>query len=487
METASSQDIGIAKGKTRGNEAFQLYSNHFDAQRSTTAIILLNGIRELHPQHHVTVLDVTRCNLLDYAKAGNAEAHLDVSGDGYHIRRIIRPGSECGIESEITLDDAVNFGKYNYYWHGNNYLLYVGEWEKASWDIVQIQYILSPKSGVEAEGHSPVTDELIVAASKWLSEIHDEIEVFDDEEWTKDKNLWKSVQKSTWDEVILDSKMKESIVSDVEGFFDRKDLYAEFGIPWKRGIIFHGTPGNGKTMSLKSLIHSLSIRRKPIPALYIKSLKGCRHEQSNVQSIFCHAREVAPCLLIFEDVDSLVTDNVRSYFLNEVDGLASNDGILMIGSTNHLGKLDPAISSRPSRFDRKYHFGLPGEAERTAYCEFWRRKLSKNPSIDFPTSLSPAIARITNGFSFAYLKELFISALFSVLSAKEREGEAEWARSVPDGVKEDGSTLNGEDTPELPSSILGRAIRTHLSTLRKEMTTNEASPSETLSSEKPQI
>ena len=51
--------------------------------------------------------------------------------------------------------------------------------------------------------------------------------------------------------------------------------------------------------------------------------------------IFTKARQVAPCLLILEDIDSLVGERVRSYFLNEVDGLESNDGILIIASTNH--------------------------------------------------------------------------------------------------------------------------------------------------------
>lgn len=55
---------------------------------------------------------------------------------------------------------------------------------------------------------------------------------------------------------------------------------------------------------------------------------------------------MAPCYLVLEDLDSIVSDNVRSYFLNEVDGLKSNDGIFMIGSTNHLEWLDPGISVR---------------------------------------------------------------------------------------------------------------------------------------------
>lgn len=60
--------------------------------------------------------------------------------------------------------------------------------------------------------------------------------------------------------------------------------------------------------------------------------------------IFGKARQFAPCYLIFEDLDSLVTDSVRSYFLNEIDGLKSNDGIFIVGSTNHLERLDPGIS-----------------------------------------------------------------------------------------------------------------------------------------------
>ena len=60
--------------------------------------------------------------------------------------------------------------------------------------------------------------------------------------------------------------------------------------------------------------------------------------------IFDQARRFAPCYLVFEDLDTIVSDNVRSYFLNEVDGLKSNDGIFMVGSTNHLDRLDPGIS-----------------------------------------------------------------------------------------------------------------------------------------------
>lgn len=70
--------------------------------------------------------------------------------------------------------------------------------------------------------------------------------------------------------------------------------------------------------------------------------------ERSIAMVFAKAREFAPCYLVFEDLDTIVTDDVRSYFLNEVDGLKSNDGIFMIGSTNHLERLDPGISvNRP--------------------------------------------------------------------------------------------------------------------------------------------
>lgn len=229
-------------------------------------------------------------------------------------------------------------------------------------------------------------------------------------------------------------------------------------------------------------MHALSARSKPVPSLYVKSFDACQGMQYSIRSIFAHARNMAPCLLIFEDIDSLVTEKVRSYFLNEVDGLESNEGIMMIGSTNHLEKLDPAISKRPSRFDRKYHFKLPAETERAAYCEYWRGQLAKNPSIDFPPTLSPAIARITDGFSFAYLKELFITALLVIVGGShqdETQVTLTNGKETSDEVNNDGtgathgvsdskSNANGIND-EVKSNLLMRIINDHVQTLKSEM------------------
>lgn len=85
-------------------------------------------------------------------------------------------------------------------------------------------------------------------------------------------------------------------------------------------------------------MHSLFERNGfSIPSLYVKSAP----QTYDIRAIFQEARYQAPCLLIFEDIDTIVTPSTRSYFFNEVDGLEDNDGLFMVASTNHLDQLDP--------------------------------------------------------------------------------------------------------------------------------------------------
>jgi transitional endoplasmic reticulum ATPase len=248
--------------------------------------------------------------------------------------------------------------------------------------------------------------------------------------------------------------MKKGLIEDVQGFFDNRDLYGMYAVPWKRGIILHGVPGNGKTVSIKALISSLYKRPDQVSSLYVKSFETKHNtEQYSIRQIFTQARRCAPCLLIFEDLDSLVDDNIRSYFLNEVDGLESNDGILMIGSTNHLDKLDPAIAKRPSRFDRKYHFKLPAETERSLYANYWRQKLiAKNEAMEFPEKLCGIVAQLTEGFSFAYLKELFVMSLLSLVRGFKGDDfeivDADEAASAPSASGNEEGTKQKEKAEE---------------------------------------
>ena len=64
--------------------------------------------------------------------------------------------------------------------------------------------------------------------------------MYDREEWSKNKELYQSVSKSSWEDVVLDPGMKKSLINDVESFFNNEAEYREYAVPFKRGIILHG-------------------------------------------------------------------------------------------------------------------------------------------------------------------------------------------------------------------------------------------------------
>ncbi|KAL9014046.1 MAG: hypothetical protein Q9173_001296 [Seirophora scorigena] len=386
---------------------------HLQSAGVATSIGILHAIRKHYPDR-IVVQTPRKTGLLEFAEAGFANASLDTDSEFYASRRytLRTDGDE-----EAGLKDEVELARYVYQWKGEQFILYATHYEERR-DEVDNHYILGPQADAACiEGRSTAIDELIAAAALHGNRIDDEIWVYDRGYWRKNRKLWENVQACKWEQVILDDEMKANLIIDVEGFFDRKEDYTSFGVPWKRGIILHGLPGNGKTISIKSLMRSLSGRSPPIPTLYVKSLgRGAGHE--DIREIFDKARETAPCLVVFEDIDSLVSDRIKSFFLNEIDGLEGNDGIMMIGSTNYLDRLDPGISKRPSRFDRKYHFALPAISERTRYCDYWRSKLAKRSSLELHPNTSIEIAKITEGFSFAYLQEVLVTALLELVQTQ---------------------------------------------------------------------
>lgn len=295
--------------------------------------------------------------------------------------------------------------------------------------------------------------------------------MFDDGYWMSNAALYNEVQKTTWDDVILDEAMKKTLTGTVLRFFDSEAKYREFGVPWKRGLIFHGPAGNGKTISLKALMHSLSQRKDLVVPLYVKSVGGY---EFYVKRMFEMARQQAPCLLILEDVDTLITEKLRSYFLNEVDGLENNNGIMIIATTNHLDQLDPGLSKRPSRFDRKYKFPLPSREERVLYCEFWRGKLKGNEDVEFPERLCPKIADITQEFSFAYLKEAFVATLLAIARYGDGDDdvEDEWHDGRRAGLLEqqDGDGDSDDGRPgDIEGLVLWKEMKKQVRILREDM------------------
>lgn len=338
------------------------YQSHTTSTRLSTDTILQSALRATYPSHH---LAVTTSPLLKYAKAGHATATPRADGPPLLRKRAYIPPTrrlkktsnlgkgEKMEEERGKLRDAVSFGVYDYVWQEEHFVMYVAEGQNGAIDDpATLFYVLkeatdaSPAEETEQEeeedrdvrtGNSPTTDALLLAANKWAEQSNNEVWVFDQGFWRPDSELSAdAVRDIDLDDIILEPATKEAIMRDVVGFFGAREQYARFGTPWKRGLIFHGTPGNGKTMTVKAIIKTLLMMPDPVPTLYVKTFEQqCHGPQQSVRQIFEKARRMAPCLLLFEDVDSLVKDDVRSYFLNQIDGLENNDGILMIGSTNN--------------------------------------------------------------------------------------------------------------------------------------------------------
>jgi len=239
--------------------------------------------------------------------------------------------------------------------------------------------------------------------------VRGEILVYHNGLFDKDKDLFESIKTSTFDNLVLRESLKDELQNDFAQFFSSREIYERYRIPWKRGAIFIGPPGNGKTHTLKALINQLAK-----PCIYVRSFKSeYGTEQQNMAEVFQRAR-MAPCIVVLEDLDSMIDDNNRSVFLNELDGFQSNNGVVVLATTNHPDKLDPAILERPSRFDRKYHFNLPCFAERFAYIMKWNNELQTDLQVS--EKGAARVVSITEGFSFAYLKELFVASMVQWIS-----------------------------------------------------------------------
>lgn len=247
------------------------FYEHSTAYRINTDAIVTQAIRAEYPKQHLTTVPQFTCNLLLYAGSGQASAipvddFKDKASTSLKWREYLAPTRRLDGGSG-ALADEVKFGKYLYTWKSHEFVAYVVSGRDGSsypqLATVINQYIVGPEAAV---------NELILAAGIYTTTLHDEIWVFDRGFWQKDRNLWQSIQKSRWEDVILDEEVKSSLITDTHRFFDSRDVYDKLRVTWKRGVIFYGPPGNGKTVSVKATMHMLYERKQPVPTLYVKTL-----------------------------------------------------------------------------------------------------------------------------------------------------------------------------------------------------------------------
>ena len=206
-----------------------------------------------------------------------------------------------------------------------------------------------------------------------------------------------------WDVVVLDSTTRRMVRTDFELFFQREEWFRQHNLPYRRGYLFWGPPGNGKSATIRVMA------AHPFIQPYTLDLSDTEEKSASVLHLFEKAATNAPALVILEDLDrAFPTEGKRTRertvsfqtLLNCLDGVGSQDGIIVVATANDPTCLDPAILKRPGRFDRVVQFRNP-EAH-------LRREYYKRLSPVLTGEQFESVITRTEGFSFAQLRETYI-------------------------------------------------------------------------------
>ena len=236
-------------------------------------------------------------------------------------------------------------------------------------------------------------------------------------------SLFKTARRpdTRFDDVIGIEEAKEAL-QDIVAYLRDPKKCGDLGASPPKGVVLEGHAGAGKTLLARAVAGEAGV---PFIALAGSDFSdmflgvGVRR----VRKLFAAARRIAPCVVFIDEIDGLgkrsgassaaETENNRiiNTLLVELDGFTANSGIVVLGATNNLRNLDPALI-RPGRFDRTCHVGLPNVEEREALFALYARKLRTDGETDFrplarlATGLSPAsIANAVNAAALLAAKE----------------------------------------------------------------------------------
>ncbi len=206
-----------------------------------------------------------------------------------------------------------------------------------------------------------------------------------------------------WDTLVLDSTVRRMVRNDFEIFFQREEWFRQHNLPYRRGYLFWGAPGNGKSATLRVMASHPHIRA------FSLDLSDTDEKSSDLSRVFEKAGENTPALVILEDLDRAFPTEGKwtkersvsfQTLLNCLDGVGTQDGVIVVATANDPTCLDDAILKRPGRFDRVVHFRNPDPQLRRQYYQRLSPVLTGH--------LFERAIGMTEGYSFAQLRETYI-------------------------------------------------------------------------------
>ncbi|CAK5065193.1 unnamed protein product [Meloidogyne enterolobii] len=256
----------------------------------------------------------------------------------------------------------------------------------------------------------------------------------------------------SWDDIGGLEGVKRELQELVQYPVEHPEMFLKFGMQPSRGVLFYGPPGCGKTLLAKAIAHEcqanfISIKGPELLTMWFGE------SEANVRDVFDKARAAAPCVLFFDELDSIAksrggnigdaggaADRVINQVLTEMDGMGSKKNVFIIGATNRPDIIDPAIL-RPGRLDQLIYIPLPDEASR---LQIFKANLRKTP-IASDVDLN-FLAKTTVGFSGADLNEICQRACKlgiresiekAVVKEKERQLRAQKGEELMEEADED--------------------------------------------------
>jgi len=231
--------------------------------------------------------------------------------------------------------------------------------------------------------------------------------------------------KTTFKDVAgIDSEKQE--LMEIVDFLKNKDKFKAVGARVPRGILLSGQPGTGKTLLARAIAGEANV---PFFAASGSDFSGIivGLGVAKIKEIFEMAKRNAPCILFIDEIDAIgqrrsqhsFNDQDREQTLNqlliEMDGFSNDTGIIVIGATNRVDMLDPALL-RPGRFDRQVYIDLPDMSGRREILDLYSKKVKVDSSVSLQD-----IARGTTGFSGADLENLLNEAALHAVRQGRKE------------------------------------------------------------------